>query len=134
MPGTGLARFRTMSQSTDALGSSGASSALTVTRAGALDALIQGRTPLLACFANPRSHEGREAQALLEEVGAEFGETLTVAVVDARRTALARKHGVTELPVFLLFSDGRERLRLEGTVGPAALRSHLQFALAQQTS
>ena len=123
-----------MSQSTDALASFRKSSTITVTRHSALDALIHGRTPLLACFANPPSHEGREAQALLEEVGAEFGDTLTTALVDARRTALARKHGVTTLPVFLLFSEGQERLRLEGTVGPAALRSHLQFALAQRTS
>jgi len=115
-------------------GRAGAAALAEVTQASALDSLIQGPTPLLACFVDPRSHEAREVRALLEEVGAEFGEALATAIVDARRGALCRRHGVTVRPTFLLFGDGRERLRLDGTVGPAALRSHLEFALAQQTA
>jgi thioredoxin-like negative regulator of GroEL len=95
----------------------------------------QAGGPALVVFGRPRSRACRLLAPLLEEIAAEFaGRAAVVCVDDLDAGALAERHGVREVPTVTFWSEGEERTRIEGTVGPAAIRAHLEFLVKQRAS
>ena len=73
-------------------------------------------------------------QPVLEKMAQEFHDrVLVVRVSDAAEGWLAARYHLAYVPTLAFWRDGRERARIRGNPGAAAIRSHLEFLVTGES-
>jgi thioredoxin len=91
------------------------------------DTVLGSRTPVLVDFWAEWCVPCHMVSPVVEEIGREKGEALSVAKLDIDdNPEMTRKYGVMSIPSLLLFKEGQEVARVVGARGKDALLKEIE--------
>ena len=101
--------------------------------ASVLERIHASGHPALVVFETPGCAPCDALQPELVKLAREFHDrVLVVRVTEAAEGWLAARYHLTYVPTLVFWRDGRERARIRGNPGSAAIRAHLEYLVTEE--